>query len=107
MRNDTYNRAGCGLTRPTLRHCWQAFYRLYRMAKRTCGNNHFFMDYEGEAKSALGLWWPCVEQPDCWEEMDDGRWKATGWWGASVCEVCDLLMVEQPDGTPECYSLSH
>ena len=54
-----------------------------------------------------GLWWPIVEEPDCWEETEEGsdRWKATGWWGAAVCEVCDLLMVEQPDGRGECYSL--
>lgn len=53
------------------------------------------------------LWWPCLEEPDCWEESDDqpGKWIATGWWGAAVCEECELLMVEQPDGTPECYQL--
>lgn len=51
-----------------------------------------------------GLWWPCIEEPDCWEE-DDSRWKATGWWGASVCEDCGLLMIEQPDGRGECYQL--
>ena len=51
-----------------------------------------------------GLWWPCIEEPDCWEE-DGDKWKATGWWGAAVCEECNLLMVEQPDGTPECYQL--
>lgn len=57
-----------------------------------------------------GLWWPCVEVPDCWEEdgLDEHgnvRWKATGWWGAAVCEECDLLMVDQPDGRGEVYQL--
>ena len=52
-----------------------------------------------------GLWWPCIEEPDCWEQQDDGRWTAVGWWGAAVCEVCEVLMVEQPDGTPETYCL--
>jgi hypothetical protein len=51
-----------------------------------------------------GLWWPCVEEPDCWTE-DGDKWKATGWWGAAVCEECDLLMVEQPDGRGEVYQL--
>lgn len=54
-----------------------------------------------------GLWWPIVEEPDVWEEVaGTQRWIATGWWGAAICGECDLLMVEQPDGTPECYRLS-
>lgn len=32
-------------------------------------------------------------------------WAATGWWGAAVCE-CGLLLVTQPDGTPEAYDLT-
>ena len=54
-----------------------------------------------------GLWWPCIEEPDCWEESDHGtnKWIATGWWGAAVCEECELLMVEQPDGRGETYQL--
>jgi hypothetical protein len=56
------------------------------------------------------LWWPCVEEPDCWTEdgLDENgnvMWKATGWWGAAVCEECNLLMVDQPDGTPMCFKL--
>lgn len=52
-----------------------------------------------------GLWWPCEEEPDCWEESDDGTLVAIGWWGASVCCDCNLLLVTQPDGTPEAYQL--
>lgn len=52
-----------------------------------------------------GLWWPCVEEPDCWEEEPDGFKRATGWWGAAVCEECGLLMADQPDGQTECYRL--
>lgn len=53
-----------------------------------------------------GLWWPIVEEPDCWEWNERSqRWIATGWWGAAVCEACELLMADQPDGTPECYYL--
>jgi hypothetical protein len=46
-----------------------------------------------------GLWWPVVEQPEEWYESDTvpGRRDATGWWGASCCEQCQILMVEQPD----------
>lgn len=49
-------------------------------------------------------WWPCIEEPDHWEE-DGERWKAIGWWGAAYCDECGLLLVEQPDGTPEVYQL--
>ncbi len=52
-----------------------------------------------------GLWWPCVEEPDCWTESANGEWLATGWWGAAVCCECNLLMVDQPDGRGECYRL--
>ena len=52
-----------------------------------------------------GLWWPNIEEPDMWTENDDGWMQATGWWGGCVCSDCDLLMIEQPDGTPECYDL--
>lgn len=60
-----------------------------------------------------GLWWPCVEEPEAWEEegqedgwgMGTGRWLATEWWGGVVCGDCNLLMVDQLDGTPEVYSL--
>ena len=52
-----------------------------------------------------GLWWPCVEEPDMWEEIEPGKWGATGWWGAAVCGECNLLMADQPDGTSECYQL--
>lgn len=51
-------------------------------------------------------WWPCIEEPDMWNQRWDGKWIASGWWGASVCEDCDLLFVEQPDGTPETYRLN-
>jgi hypothetical protein len=52
-----------------------------------------------------GLWWPRVEEPDMWVEGEGGKWFIDGWWGAAVCCECHLLMVEQPDGTPECYRL--
>ena len=53
-----------------------------------------------------GLWWPIVETPDAWVESDDGsHWVADSWWGAAVCDECDVLMVTQPDGTGECYQL--
>lgn len=52
-----------------------------------------------------GIWWPCIEEPDCWEQRWDGKWMAIGWWGAAVCEECELLMVEQPDGRGEVYGL--
>lgn len=52
-----------------------------------------------------GLWWPVVEEPDSWTKGDDGKWFADSWWGAAVCGECLLLMVEQPDGMPECYQL--
>lgn len=58
-----------------------------------------------------GLWWPIVEEPDEWIEDPRAhirgveRWLAKSWWGAAVCEKCELLMVDQPDGTPECYWL--
>lgn len=51
------------------------------------------------------VWWPCVEEPDMWDEGPHGRWYASGWWGAAVCEECGLLMVDQPDGRTECYRL--
>ena len=58
-----------------------------------------------------GRWWPNVEEPDCWEEGEDAGhetiWLATGWWGSSICEECDLLMIEQPDGTSEVYRLGN
>lgn len=55
-----------------------------------------------------GLWWPIIEEPDCWTQnsKDKTRMDATGWWGAPVCELCHLLLVEQPDGRSECYDLS-
>jgi len=53
-----------------------------------------------------GLWWPVVENPDAWVESDDGtHWVADGWWGAAVCTECEILMVSQPDGTPEAYQM--
>lgn len=51
-----------------------------------------------------GVWEPVVEEPDMWDEAD-GVWVASGWWGGAICEECNLLLVEQPDGTPECYEL--
>jgi hypothetical protein len=53
-----------------------------------------------------GLWWPCIEEPDCWElDEESGKWNAVSWWGGVVCEECELLMIEQPDGTGECYDI--
>ena len=59
-----------------------------------------------------GLWWPLIEDPCGWVEEykrpDDTtpiRWFAVEWWGAAMCEICGLLMVEQPDGTGEVYQL--
>ena len=52
-----------------------------------------------------GLWWPIHEQPSARELNDDGWWCISEWWGSAVCTECHLLMVEQPDGTPECYQL--
>lgn len=53
-----------------------------------------------------GLWWPHIAQPDGWEwNHSTLRWDATSWWGGVVCSLCDLLLVEQPDGTPECYDI--
>lgn len=57
-----------------------------------------------------GLWYPCVAQPDSWElhgldKTGKERWFATGWWGGTVCNECELLMIEQPDGAGECYQL--
>lgn len=52
-----------------------------------------------------GLWWPVIEEPDVWTESDDGRWIATGWWGEARCELCHLLMIDQPGGRGECYRL--
>jgi uncharacterized protein YbaR (Trm112 family) len=55
---------------------------------------------------ACRLWWPIVEEPDAWElDEESGKWFAVEWWGGSVCAVCNLLMVEQPDGTSEVYDL--
>lgn len=51
------------------------------------------------------LWWPCIEQPDVWEENDSGQWIATGWWGVAFCCECNLLLVMQLDWTPEAYQL--
>lgn len=54
-----------------------------------------------------GVWWPCIEEPDGWElNADDEVWLAISWWGGTICEDCGLLMVTQPDGTPETYRLS-
>jgi hypothetical protein len=55
-----------------------------------------------------GLWWPVIEEPDWWEQNpeDDAKWDAQGWWGGVVCEDCEILMVDQPDGSAECYDLS-
>lgn len=55
-----------------------------------------------------GLWWPCIEEPESWElsEQIAGQWVAVEWCGATVCDDCEVLMVTQPDGTPECYTLS-
>lgn len=53
-----------------------------------------------------GLWWPAIEEPDCWEENEaTGRWDAVDWMGFEVCEQCGLLMVVQPDGSGEVYEL--
>jgi hypothetical protein len=52
-----------------------------------------------------GVYYPCIEEPDMWEQCDDGRWIAEGWWGGTVCDDCGLLFVTQPDGTPEAYKL--
>ena len=52
------------------------------------------------------LWWPCVEEPDMWDlDEESGIWEATGWWGGTVCEECNILMIDQPDGSGECYQL--
>jgi len=58
MPERSYEMASCGLAPRTVRHCWEAFYRLYRMAKRDAGNSHFFMEYEGETKAALRILLP-------------------------------------------------
>lgn len=58
-----------------------------------------------------GLWWPNIEEPCAWEEYDgerkdlQGKWIAIEWWGGTICDDCNLLMVDQPDGTGECYQL--
>ncbi|TXH55021.1 MAG: hypothetical protein E6Q97_09730 [Desulfurellales bacterium] len=53
-----------------------------------------------------GLWWPNIEEPDAWQENPEtGKFDAVAWWGGVVCEQCDLLFVEQPDGRGEAYSL--
>lgn len=52
-----------------------------------------------------GLWWPYNEDPCAWEEGDDRRLFAIEWWGHAVCTECDLILVDQPDGTPEAYYL--
>lgn len=52
------------------------------------------------------LWWPTIEEPDAWTlDESTGKWNATGWWGGTVCELCSLLLVEQPDGRAEVYRL--
>jgi hypothetical protein len=52
------------------------------------------------------LWWPSIEDPDWWTQREDGKHIAIGWWGGVVCEVCDLLLIEQPDGHTEVYWLN-
>lgn len=54
------------------------------------------------------LWWPAIEEPDMWtgDEITPGRWNAEGWWGGVVCEDCEILMVDQPDGRSQYYRLS-
>ena len=52
------------------------------------------------------LWWPEIQEPDAWTfNEDNDLWDANDWWGGVVCELCGLLMVEQPDGTREAYEL--
>ena len=54
-----------------------------------------------------GLWWPEIQEPDGWKfNAATGLWDADDWWGGVMCELCDSLMIEQPDGTGEVYSLS-
>ena len=51
-----------------------------------------------------GLWNPVIEEPDKWTLDEETEiWKADGWFGGVVC--CGLLMVEQPDGQLEAYSI--
>lgn len=58
-----------------------------------------------------GVWYPCIEEPNEWQEYEgdnpklQGKWMASDWWGGTVCEECNLLMIEQPDGRGECYQL--
>lgn len=52
-------------------------------------------------------WWPVIESPDCWvENIETGNYDAELWWGGSVCELCDLLIIDQPDGSTEVYDIS-
>jgi len=51
------------------------------------------------------LIWPRVAQPDMWDQTEGGIWIVTGWWGGVVCEDCGILLITQPDGTPEAYNL--
>ncbi len=54
-----------------------------------------------------GLWWPMIEEPYEWNRVDCSAetYRAIAWEGFPVCEACNLLMVEQPDGTSEVYQL--
>lgn len=41
-----------------------------------------------------GLWWPCEQEPEGWEEDYGGRWHANDWGlGVAECELCQLAMV--------------
>lgn len=57
------------------------------------------------------LWWPCIEEPQAWSQtldsIMDERMDAIEWWGGVVCEECNLLMAEQPDGRIEVYQLGN
>jgi hypothetical protein len=52
------------------------------------------------------LWWPLIESPDEWTlNQETGKWDAISWWGGAVCGECNLLMINQPDGTTKAYEL--
>jgi hypothetical protein len=52
------------------------------------------------------LWWPDIEDPGEWQRnAATGRRDATGWLNGICCEQCELLLVEQPDGSYAIYDL--
>lgn len=125
--------------------CWDPSDEFVRVLNDEHGNSTWGFDDEGfqtgqringfDQCPRCGLWWPCIEEPDCWEEtarhagcqhdLIEGhfgfydcpahgvipctevtvRHLAVGWWGGTFCEECELLLITQPDGTPEAYQL--